>query len=303
MTINLYVLLTMDCETAKQEVSPHGTRMSASGPQDYAESERSIRGYASIAESYGLPVTFLAHPEVAAGNRDLLLDLQGRGHCLGLHLHPYKFAGKGYLDDLGAYSAEQQREMLSAAADVWERAIGQRPLYFRAGYFSSNDSTFRVLQELGFRGGSLSNPGRVLPEHCSVWAGAEDYPHRANLDFRQIAGTSSFIEVPVSVDYLRPVQTGAAGEQGYEWPYVPARYDHRAVVEHVLQRTRTNAPKYGTILLDTHNDQNYQDEAHLATVNLRLVLDSLFSLCEDMNIRPVGATLQTMCDLFSAYEA
>ena len=300
MTNCLYVLLTMDCETAKQEVTPHGTRMSASGPWDYEESDRSIRGYASIAESYGLPVTLIAHAEVAVGNRDLLLELQSRGHCLGLHLHPYKFAGQGYLEDLGAYSAEEQREMLSAAAGLWDRALGQRPLYFRAGYFSGNDSTFRVLQELGFRGGSLSNPGRVLPEHHSVWAGAEDYPHRANLDFRQRAGTSSFIEVPVSVDYQRPVQIGAAGEQGYEWPYVPAPYDHQAVVEDVLERTRVDAPRYGTLVLDTHNDQDYLDPDYFATVNLRLILDTVFSLCEDMNLQPVGATLESMCDLLSS---
>lgn len=90
----IYILLTMDCETAKQEVTSHGTRMSASGPHDYAESERSIQGYASIAGEYGLPLTLFVHPEVALGNRDLLLGLQGQGHCLGLHLHPYKFAGK-----------------------------------------------------------------------------------------------------------------------------------------------------------------------------------------------------------------
>lgn len=298
----IYILLTMDCETAKHEVTSHGTRMSASGPNDYAESERSIQGYASIAGEYGLPLTLFAHPEVAVGNRDLLLDLQGRGHCLGLHLHPYKFSGKGYLDDLGAYSPREQQEILSAAADAWERTLRQRPLYFRAGYFSGNDSTFGVLLDLGFRGGSLSNPGRVLPEHCSVWAGAEPYPHRANLSFRQAKGASDFIEVPVSVDYRRPVQSGAAGEQGYEWPYVPAAYDHRAVVESILERAKQDAPEYGTLVLDTHNDQEYLDPAHFATRNLRLILDTLFAGCERLELQPVGATVETICDLFTAVE-
>jgi hypothetical protein len=193
--------------------------------------------------------------------------------------------------------------MLSAASEAWGGALDQRPLYFRAGYFSANDCTFRVLQDLGFRGGSLSNPGRVLPEHCSVWAGAEPYPHRANPAFRQIAGTSNFIEVPVSVDYQRPVETGAAGEQGFEWPYVPASYDHRQVVEHVLERTLADAPKYGTLVLDTHNDQEYLDPTHFATVNLRLILDTAFSRCEKMGLQPVGATLETMCDLLLSVAA
>jgi peptidoglycan/xylan/chitin deacetylase (PgdA/CDA1 family) len=302
MAANLYVLLTMDCETARQEVSPHGTSMSASGPQDYEESERAIQGYASIAEGYGLPMTLFAHAEVAVGNRDLLLDLQSRGHCLGLHLHPYKFAGRDYWEDLGAYSAQEQREMLSVASKIWQRAHGQKPLYFRAGYFSANDSTFGVLHELGFRGGSLSNPGRVLAEHCSVWAGAEPYPHRSHPEFRQIAGMSNFVEVPISVDYQRPVQSGAAGEQGYEWPYVPAPYNHREVVKHVLERIRTDVPEYGALVLDTHNDQDYLDPTCIATANLRLILDLAFSLCEGMDLHPVGATLETMCDLLISEE-
>jgi peptidoglycan/xylan/chitin deacetylase (PgdA/CDA1 family) len=181
--------------------------------------------------------------------------------------------------------------------EVWERALGQRPFYFRAGYFSGNDSTFRVLQDLGFRGGSLSIPGRVLPEHNSVWAGAEPYPHRANLDFRHNAGTSDFVEVPVSVDYQRPVQIGAAGEQGYEWPYIPAAYDHRAVVEHVLERTKADAPRYGTLVLDTHNDQDYLDPTQLATVNLGLILDTFFLKCEQLALEPAGATLESLCNL------
>jgi hypothetical protein len=28
------------------------------------------------------------------------------------------------------------------------------------------------------------------------------------------------VEVPVSVDYRRPIELGAAGETGYEWPYI-----------------------------------------------------------------------------------
>ena len=39
---------------------------------------------------------------------------------------------------------------------------------FRAGYFSANDMTYGVLEALGFRGGSVSIPGQILPEHCSV---------------------------------------------------------------------------------------------------------------------------------------
>jgi hypothetical protein len=130
-----------------------------------------------------------------------------------------------------------------------------------------------------------------------VWAGAEPYPHLADLAFRQRAGSSDFVEVPVSVDYRRPVQRGAAGEQGYEWPYVPAEYDHREVVGHIVERIVTDSPKYGAIVLDTHNDQEFLDVDHPATRNLELILGSIQAMCAAAKLRPIGATLETVCDL------
>jgi len=298
----VFVLFTMDCEPARGDVTPHATKMSASGPADYEESERAIRAYCDTTRARGFATTLFVHPEIAVTHRDLLLDLQARGDCLGLHLHPYKFGDGRYEHDLGAYPASEQREMLCQAIDVWQEALGQKPLYFRAGYFSANDSTFSVLQELGFRGGSLSIPGRVLPEHCSVWAGAELYAHRAHPGFRHLKGSSPFVEIPVSVDLQRPVQRGAAGEQGYEWPYVPARYDHKQVIGNILERFQSDSVSYGAIVMDSHNDQDYTDPAHPSSVNLALVLDSIESFCAARGMRPVSATLESMCDRFLSDE-
>jgi peptidoglycan/xylan/chitin deacetylase (PgdA/CDA1 family) len=291
----------MDCEPAKTDVTPYASEMSGSGPADYQESERAIRAYCAAVGSRGYATTIFAHPEVAVNHGDLLLSLQDQGACLGLHLHPYKLGNGRYKYDLGAYSAAEQREMLLKAVDVWEQALGQRPRYFRGGYFSANDSTFRVLQELGFRGGSLSLPGRLLPEHCSVWTGAELYPHRADLNFRQRKGDSDFVEVPVSVDLERPVQAGTVGEQVYEWPYVPARiYNHREIIRDILERFQLESPRYGTIVMDTHNDQEYADPEHPSSVNLALILDSIGLFCAQQGLRPVSATLENLCDLILA---
>ena len=249
-------------------MTPYARQMSSSGPTDYRESERSIYFYFETAKTYGFPVTFFAHPEVALENADLLQTLQDQGACLGLHLHPYKLRGGRYRYDLGAYSARAQREIIQEAMQVWASALGKTPRYFRAGYFSANDCTFGVLRELGFVGGSLSNPGRILPAHCSVWAGAEPYPHRAHLGFRLIRGDSDFINVPVSAAFGRPVAQGHAGERGYEWSYVPHTYDHRAVIRDVLNRFRTEDPRFGTLVTDSHNDQDYSDPRHPARQNL-----------------------------------
>jgi hypothetical protein len=290
-------LMTADCETAKMDLSPESIRMSGSGPADYAESERSIRGYAAVARAWGMPLTLFAHPEVAAHNRELLLELEAEGACLGLHLHPYKLVGAGYREDLGAYSLEQQRDMLATAVQRWEDALGKRPRYFRAGYFSANDSTFGALSELGFLGGSVSIPGRILPEHYSVWAGTEPYPHRAHLAFRQRAGDSDFVEAPVAVDYQQPHQRGAAGEQGFAWPYIPAAYDHRLTIQHLLERFQAEPARVGCIVLDTHNDQEYANPAHPARVNLDLILSTAHAYSAHLGMSLRGATVADACDL------
>lgn len=292
-----FVLFSMDCEPARIDVTPHGLRMSGSGPADYVESERSIRAYVTTVKAHGYPVTLFLHPEVAANQPRLVLELQEQGACLGLHLHPYKLGGGRYRYDLGAYSASEQRAMISKAVQVWERALGQRPRYFRGGYFSANDNTFGVLLELGFRGGSLSCPGRVLPQHFSVWAGTEHYPHRAHCSFRQQKGSSHFVEVPVAVDLNRPMRVGAAGEQGYEWPYIPARhYEHQQAIKGILARFRSDSPRYGTLVMDTHNDQDYADPDHPARLNLQLILDAIAADCLALDLRPQGVTLADLCD-------
>jgi len=282
------VLFTMDCEAYVS---------------DRRLSERSIRGYVDTIEAYGFPTTLFVHPEVAARHRELLLELQDQGACLGLHLHPKWFGDGRYRKEIGAYSASEQRKMIKEAMDVWRRALGQNPLYFRGGVFSANDNTFRVLQELGFKGGSLSCPGRVLPEFYSVWAGAEPYPHRAHLNFRLVKGDSDFVEVPISVDFQRPgeahIYPGRAPTQGYEWLYIAERrfYNYEKVLRHLLERFRRDSPNYPTIVTDTHNNEDYSNRENPARLNLESVLRLLESLCEEAGVKPVGSTLSHICNM------
>lgn len=292
------ILMTMDCESAKVDVSDHGIGMSSSGPANYEESERSIRGFVETIKAAGYPATLFLHPEVAIAHADLVRELKASGACLGLHLHPYKLADSTYKQDLGAYAEHQQRAILQRAIEAWESALGERPQYFRAGYFSANDSTFRILAELGFRGGSLSNPGRLLPSHFSVWKDADPYPHRAHHAFRLVSGDSDFIEVPVSVAYGRPVAQGHAGEEGYEWPYIPHTYDHAAVISDILGRFRRDQPRFGTFVTDTHNDHDYSNPQSAASVNLRCILDAIDASCETMGLEPKGTTIDALCDRF-----
>ena len=297
MSVTLSVILTMDCEPALFECSPLAIKLSGSGPATYEAGESSIRGYVEAADREGYPVTLFAHPEVAVSQPGLLLELQDAGACLGMHLHPYKFDDARYPRDLGSFTAEQQIELVSAASKVWSDALGQHPRFFRGGVFSASDATFGVLLELGFEGGSVSCPGRVLPEAMAIWAGAELYPHRANLSFRQIEGDSDFVEVPISVDTSRPMERGDRREPGFEWPYVPSRrYDHRAVAHNVIVRSIDDGAAFPTYVTNTHQDQDYADPEHPSSVKLQTIFRSLRESASELGMGLSGATIADMCD-------
>ena len=297
MTANVNVVLTLDCEPALFECSPLAIELSGSGPATHEAGERSIRGYVEAAAREGYPVTLFAHPEVAVAQPGLLLKLQDAGACLGMHLHPYKFDDVRYPRDLGAFTAEQQTELVSAASEVWSDALGQHPKFFRGGVFSANDATFGILVELGFEGGSLSCPGRILPEAMAVWAGAELYPHRANHCFRHIEGDSNFVEVPISVDTSRPMARGDRREVGFEWPYVPSRlYDHSAVARNVMARSIDDGAAFPTYVTNTHQDQDYADPEHPASVNLQTIFRTLRESALEFGVGLSGATISDICD-------
>lgn len=293
----IYIVMTMDCESAKVDMSDHGYLMSSSGPSNYEQSEKSIRGFLKGTKDAGYPTTLFLHPEVARENRKLVLEAKEKGTCLGLHIHPYKLANSEYTHDLGAYSADEQRVILQKSISVWEDALGEKPVYFRGGYFSANDNTFRVLEELGFKGGSLSNPGRSLTSHFSVWKGAEPYPHRAHKAFRLASGDSEFVEIPISVAYGRPVAHGHAGEEGYEWPYIPHTYDHERVVSDILNRFSEEKPLLGCYVTDTHNDQDYTDPDAPASINLARIVKAIEESCNSLGFEARGATIAEICNL------
>ena len=304
MSADVNVVFTMDCEPALFECSPLAIELSGTGPPTHEFGERSIRAYVEAVNREGYPATLFAHPEVAVAQTALLLELQDVGACLGMHLHPYKFDPVGYPRDLGYFAAEQQTELISAATKVWSDALGQHPRFFRGGVYSANDAIFGVLLRLGFEGGSLSVPGRVLPRAMAIWAGAELYPHRANLAFRHIKGDSDFIEVPMSSDTSRPMESGELGEQGLEWPYIPSRsYNHPAIVKNVIARGIDDVATFPTYVTNTHQDQDYADPNHPASVNLRTIFRTLQETASEFGVKLAGRTIAEMSDLVRSHES
>lgn len=284
----ILVLITMDVEPVKKDAL-------WSGPENLEMSERAIRGFWDAAARHGYPVSFFLHPEMAQAQRELVLDLQRQGAALGLHLHPTKFQYPRWEQELGYFSAEEQRAMIGEARRIWCAALDREPLYFRPGVFSANDCTFGVLAELGFRGGCVSIPGRVWRRRYCIWAGAETYPHRAHRHFRYLPGDMEFANIPLSVNFGMPM----AGS-GYTY-YQDLRPDARGIsqteiLRGIVEQMARDRPAIPAISLVTHNDQPYDEPAHESCLRYREVLRSVGPLCEEFGLKAVGATVEDICD-------
>jgi len=297
MDKKIYVLVTMDVEPALPADRPPA----ATGPLTYEDSERFIRGYTAIAGEFGYPVSFMIHPEVTHAHPGLMLELEGQGACLGLHLHPWKFADGRYKAHFGGLRAEEQYAIVSEATAMWYGGLGRRPRFFRPGTFSANDSTFRVLEDLGFAGGSISLPGRVYPDMNAVWAGAEMDPHRGHSAFRQVAGDLAFVNIPLSVDV-----SGVENRNGrlFHWDLRPdwQSADYRSIASNIVRQVIARNPAVPVVQMVTHNDNDYSDPDDRVCRNYRTVLTEITEACRREGMTPVGATFETVVDLFSAQQ-
>jgi hypothetical protein len=292
----IYVLITMDVEVPL----PAGSRPAgASGPLSYADSERFIEGYVRRAAAYDYPVSFMIHPEATAEHRALFLDLEAKGACLGLHLHPWKFADGHYQAHFGGLGAAQQTAIVAEASAMWYGNLGMRPRYFRPGTFSANDSTFGVLDELGFLGGSVSIPGRVYPDLNAVWAGATLDPHRGNRNFRQLPGDLDFVNIPLSVDVSGLEDRGG---RRFHWDLRPdwENADYRSIADNIVGQLISRAPAVPVIQMVTHNDNDYSDDADRVCRNYETVLAEITRACRAVGAEPVGATFADIVAMLQA---
>lgn len=298
---DINIVVTMDCEPTTAT-----SNLGATGPAEWPLGERAVMGYAEIARKYGFPVTYFIHPETALAQAPMFNDLAKQGACLGLHMHPWKYSTwryqrQRYFAHYGALSEHEQRALLSEASALWHEGIGYRPQYFRPGTFSANDSIFRVLSELSFRGGSCSSPGRVVAEMQAIWVGAEPDPHRAHAHFRQSRGDLDFADVPLSADFSA-LLTGRLGRKMYadlrpdvDWP---AEYgvSWKTIATNIVNQVKERDPAVPTIVIVTHNHYEFRDEGNAVTQRLRSMFDALCAACSAADVRPSGATLSKVVD-------
>lgn len=289
MKKRIFILFTMDVEPVKQHAL-------WTGPEHAELSEKYIRCYWDICREYGFTPSFFIHPEAARLHSGLFREYQEQGAALGLHVHSTKFHYPEYQYEFGYYSAGMQRDILIRAAGEWEIAMGARPEYFRPGAFSANDSTARVLVSLGFRGGSLTIPGRIWPGRYCVWAGADPYPHRMHPDFRCGTGDMEFADIPLSVDFSSPSR-----KKGF-FCYEDLRPSGRkssveTILSNIVGRIAEDSPDIPVIQIITHNDQPFDNSDHESRKRLDSALAEMESICARSGFTPESATIADITDM------
>ena len=185
--------------------------------------------------------------------------------------------------------------MLSRAIEMWREAFNVPPQYSRQGTLSASDSRFWVLADLGFRGGSVSLPGRVFPDKHAVWAGAPLDPHRGHPDFRLLEGPLEFANMPISVDTSQLNEKD--GRQFY-WDLRPDfdGLDYLQMARNIVAQLRERDPAIPCINMLTHNDYDFADPESRVGRNYRDVLAAIKAACDEANIKAVGATLGEIVD-------
>ncbi len=163
MTKTVPFVLSMDCE----RVNP-GKPFYPAGPRTAKESARNIAAFLDIARETGFPVTLFLTPEAADLHAGYLKRLDPAMVECGLHLHPRTFA-HGISESLGLLEASMQESLLREATEAVEKALNRRPVSFRAGFYSANADTFRILKSLGYRYSSTTVPGRYKPAYGIDW--------------------------------------------------------------------------------------------------------------------------------------
>ncbi len=273
----LYILFTMDCE-------PAAGSKSREGPADWPLSARSIEGFCNRLLNAGYPATLFVSPRCAEEHTPLLEELGSLGVELALHLHPQTLGDRRYQRHLGSYGAEDQRALIEYGLEQVRDAVGARPQSFRPGNFSASDVTYRVLFELGFRQGSVSNPGRDVPREAALWTGAAADPHYVDPDDRLRAGTLPFLEVPVTTD---PTQVGRGG-YAYDLCIESGKLNawHRPIVERRLEQMETEGTAFRTLCVFTHNRFAYHRSNDVQSITLEDLIDYCDALAEQYEVIP-----------------
>lgn len=283
MAEKLYFTFLIDCEATQPAVN------------DAALGERSSLAFAESLERRGLRGTFHVIPSDAEASPKLYRELRGRGHEIGLHVHP---AADGFGEFLGVYGPDDQRMILGQAKRRVEQALGFEPGSMCVGYGSVNDFTYSVLYDLGFRHGTTSIPTRILPECASVHGGSPIDMHYAHRYNRALVGDLDYVECPQTLD-PESRMWGGKHPQDLRVELVDAKNHFYTIKKSIDRQVASNVP-IKHIRGATHNIFEFGDAKDFRRQTLEGILDHTFRLAEQAGVQVIGATTQEVADAYRA---
>jgi peptidoglycan/xylan/chitin deacetylase (PgdA/CDA1 family) len=283
MTDNLHFSVRIDCESTQPAV------------QDAALGRRASLAFGELLEAAGGLGSFFCIASEVKANADAYRDLAGRGHQVGLHVHP---ADLGYEEFLGIYGPDEQRAILSECTDAFAQVMGYRPPGVCLGYGSSNDYTRPILVELGYDHGQTQIPGRILPECASIAAGAPTEPHYAHPWNRVLAGNLDFVELPGTTDPDSRMW-GGKHPQDLRIELVDAKNHYYTIRKAVRRQLDAEAP-IKAILANTHNIFPYDVPHDFRRQTLHGVIEHTKRLAAEHDLVLVPATEQQIAAAYRA---
>ena len=273
---------SIDCEATQHSVNDAGLGF------------RGASGYADILDDHGLKGTFFLIPGDAESNAGFYRSLPGRGHEVGLHLHP---GDEGYFEFAGVMGPDEQHELVSSAKDRWAQAMGFEPVCFCMGYASANDYTYGVLEDLGFRHGQVGLPGRRLVETASVWEGEPLTIHYANRYNRLLPGDLDFVDVPHTVD-TESYMWGGKHPQDLRVELVDAKNHWYTAYKSVMKQLNDSSVPVKVVRGVTHNTFDYTDPDNFRRQTLLGMIDGIRNILDDANCEAVPGTLGMIVEEF-----
>ena len=72
---------------------------------------------------------------------------------------------------------------------------------------------------------------------------------------------------------------------------------HDAIVRNVIARSIEDGASLPTYVTNTHQDQDYADPEHPASVNLQTIFRTLRETASEFGVELTGRTIADMCDL------
>ena len=141
--------------------------------------------------------------------------------------------------------------------------------------------------ELGFRQGSLSEPGRALALRDAIWINAPRDPHYVDKNNYLLAGDLPFLELPVTTDPENELARGVPYALQIEAGSVEGL--HREVIMHNLERFEAEQVPFCTLLFYGNTRTDYYQDGDKHTQTLEGILDYLEELQSQYTMHPVTA--------------